>query len=327
MLVLWWDRSQFLRELLITSVCFLFWYGLNQPHNAERSLFKFGIKVHREGQSELIIVRIMLPHDFPDCAPQVEVLTPGVVHNWVDKDGFVVGCSSLYSWNPYSRITDVVGDIMNEFVQTPPRLINDIHTKARISSSGVNARDGFEGLQVKQSEEDEDGVFLPPIPDSFPELDQLSLEELKELRDNDEKFRVFFQNQPMPTMANEMCEQIMKSNEGIARINLDFIDQTEKLQNSVLNLQHEALKHWQEFQALSARHKATMLKFDPLRLLSQMQSSLTQIDYESEILATEYLEGKVELNTFVKRELDLRKLYHLRKAKAEQFRLQLKEKC
>ncbi len=283
--------------------------------------------MHRSGRSDLLVIRVTLPPNFPDAPPRAEVQTAGVRHPWVDKVGAIVGCSSLYSWNQHSRLAHVVGDIMQQFVQNPPQVnASSNSTTPYPGNSQGGSRDSRRSSisKTRQDSADDDGVFIPPTPDSFPELDNMTLEELKTLQSDETEFRKLFNSQNVPTMVREMHEQITKSNQDQARKNLQFKESIEQLQQDVLAQQTEAVEQWKEFEGLSKRHKTAMAQFDPLRLLTQLEASFSSLDDESEMLSREFLDEEVPLSDFIKRELDLRKLYHLRRAKAERFRSQLK---
>lgn len=151
------------------------------PANRERSSFKFGLNIQKGGKTTLIVIRIVLPPNFPDAPPSADVLTPNVKHNWIDASGNIVGCSSMYSWNQYSRLSQVAGDIMNQFVQSPPQVVdfgmnNNNNNNGSCQDRNSNKRNS---LYKRANSLEEDGVFLPPIPDSFDELDDLTLEELQ----------------------------------------------------------------------------------------------------------------------------------------------------
>ncbi len=339
-----WIRAHSLALFLTRSPATRAWPScLVQPRNQERSIFDFGLNVKRGSRSDLLVVRVTLPPAFPSVAPVAQVLTPNVRHPWLDGAGNVTGCNSLHAWNLYSRLAAVVSDIMGEFVATPPMVGGPPLPPSYPSSSalplpspggqssstpyplsgGAGARNS--GGRSARGESEEDGVLLPPVPHSFPELDKLSLDELSELTNDDKAFDKFFLAMPMPTMTAEIKEQTVASNIKQARANLAFKGRIEAQQAAVLQLRDEATKQWEVCRALEARHAAAQRQFDPLRLLTQLEASCSQVDDESEQLATELLNGELDLASFIKREIDLRKLYHLRKAKAERYRAQLKQ--
>mmetsp|Transcript_26092 Transcript_26092/g.42141 ORF Transcript_26092/g.42141 Transcript_26092/m.42141 type:complete len:328 (-) Transcript_26092:1819-2802(-) len=321
-----------------------------QPRNAERTIFDFGLNVKRGYRADLVVIRVTLPPAFPNTAPQAQVLTPGVRHPWIDSNGNITGCTSLYTWNPNnynSRLERVVSDILAEFVASPPQVQSSNYPtqqqqqqqQQRPQSMQIPAATPYDAnrpmsernISRPMSERkparssSEDGVLIPPVPDTFPELDDMSYEELEKIQNDDKAFEEFFAALPMPTMTVEMRDQIITSNEKQARVNLGFKERIEKLQESALLLQEEALNHWKHFKQLETRQNAAMRQFDPLRLLTQLESSSNQLDDASEALATEFLDNDISLEDFLKREMDLRKLYHLRRAKAERFRQQLKK--
>jgi len=301
------------------------------PRNSEKSVLDFGLDVRRGQRTDRLVIRVSLPPAFPNAAPMVAVTTPGARHPWLDNSGRVVGAPALNSWNAYSRLDAAVGEVLSHFVAHPPTIgfgpsqppypgATGNRSSAPYQSS---SRGSGSGAREKK-EEDDDGVFLPPVPDEFPELAEIDSDQLTKLRDDPGEFKSYFESLPMPTMAFEMREQITESNKKQAKLNLSFKERIEDLQNATIKLQEEAAEHWKRFKELEARQDVAMGQYDPLRLLTKLEASCTKLDDESELLASEFMNGDVPLNEFLTRELELRKLYHLRKAKAERFRFQLK---
>jgi len=323
------------------------------PHCASRSpdnsVLDFGLQVSRGGQSFTAIIRITLPPEFPIGPPSANVIAPlGVRHPWIDVNGKITKCQSLIKWDSHSRLTQVIADIIHQFVSCPPT-VGDTpgypnamsqqrrqstpppygHTTNSSSVQSSAQRSSMPPLQSQTSarprnDSDSDLVFIPHVPDKFPELDNMTIEELEKLQNDSEEFTSFFENLPMPTMTNDTKAQIIKNNVQQAETNLTFKDSIENLQADVLKLQQQAVARWNSFKKLEAKQDEAMKQYDPLRLLTQLESSCKKIDDESELLASEFLGEEIPLSDFIKREMELRKLYHLRKAKAERFRFELK---
>ncbi|GBG24989.1 Hypothetical Protein FCC1311_012062 [Hondaea fermentalgiana] len=341
----------------------------------ERGELDFALQLKRRDRSDIVIIRIKLPTDFPIEAPRAVVITENVRHPWIDPNGLIIGCSSLNLWTSRSRLATVVSDILNQFISMPPQIgsmssyssstsspspsssssstpypslsqrrqSTSTPPGARASSSGYQPRTSMPSRQPygmstssssytnrnktdtsDQDSADMDGVFIPPVPDRIDELDGKTQAELEKLLNDEDELEKFFKSLPMPTMTNEFKSTILKSNVAQAEKNLSFKENIEQLQAEVLKLQEEAVPKWNAYKELETRQNESMRRYDPLRLLTQLESSCNKLDDESELLASEFLAEEISLPDFIKRQIELRKLYHLRKAKAERFRIELK---
>ena len=289
-----------------------------QPRNADRSVFDFGLNVRRGNRADIVVVRFTLPSSFPQIAPQATVLTEGVKHAWIDPRGNITGCPALYSWNSYnSRLYQAVTDVINEFVSHPPQI--------RESSGAYSRPPAVKPRPQPAKVVEESHIVLPPTPDAFPELDALSVEELRKLQDDSSAFQDLFDSLTITRTIVEMRDEIKASNKKQARANMQQKSRIEELQSEVLLKQEHVLAEWNDMKILEERQNVAMRQFDPLRLLMNLESSCNKLEDESEDVASEFLNGDIEYAEFIKRETELRKLYHLRKAKAERFRYQLKQ--
>jgi len=105
-----------------------------------------------------------------------------------------------------------------------------------------------------------------------------------------------------------------------ARKNLSYEDKLIKAKMDVDELKQEARNRREAFEVLAKRQAKALERFQPVKLLAKLDEKADEADMASEDVSSSFLSGEIDVNSFLKRYMELRKLYHLRHSKAVQFR-------
>ncbi|EKU22409.1 hypothetical protein NGA_0436300, partial [Nannochloropsis gaditana CCMP526] len=82
--------------------------------NSDSSLFDLPIP----SASATAVLRVSLPHNFPDEPPSLRLLGLGVRHAWIDATGAVVRHPKLSPWQSTHSLAEVCTSVMQEITKT-----------------------------------------------------------------------------------------------------------------------------------------------------------------------------------------------------------------
>lgn len=212
---------------------------------------------------------------------------------------------------------------MNQFIANPPRVVGGQQQQQQGPPPYPQGRGG--GGERRQSQQgDEEHLALPPIPNEFECLRGLSVEELRKLQDDDAAFDKFFNDLELVKSPMQIRDEMRTSNVEQARKNLEFSETIEALQKEVEALEEKARVARQEFDQVAKRQQKTLDKYDPGKILKILDEKAEELDAASETVAENFKNGDTPVQGFVKQYLEIRQLYHLRRAKATQLQQQLR---
>ncbi|XP_031574892.1 vacuolar protein sorting-associated protein 37A-like [Actinia tenebrosa] len=155
----------------------------------------------------------------------------------------------------------------------------------------------------------------------FPELNGLSLIELKELNDNKELLEEFVKSKLEPVKKLQVKkEDITKENELIARNNLSLQPKFEALKHSILTNHELQSSLTTEFAQRSQKQKYLSEIYSISSIHTNMELAAAEADQDSEAIADSFLNGEIKTDEFIQTYMEKRKLCHLRRAKEEKMR-------
>ncbi|XP_022798149.1 vacuolar protein sorting-associated protein 37A-like isoform X3 [Stylophora pistillata] len=298
-----------------------------------------------------VFLNITLPPQFPNERPVVKV-SPPLRHPWVNDQMIVVGCPGINSFYMHSNLGRVITEVLKEFSDHPPQFLGPLTSQPQFpaSSSGYQPSSqytfpSFPGFQYApqstapsstpsmsslNSPVTQTTPSRPPVPprptqpnrvtNSIPELDGLSLEELKDLADKPEVMDTFLIKLESIKKLEADKEEVMKKNEEIARFNLS-------LQSKLEGTKHELLKKCErvselkgEFANNSQKQKELSEVFSLVQIRTRMEIAAAQAEEESDVIADEFLSKNMTPEEFMQKFLEKRKLCHSRRAKEEKIR-------
>jgi len=151
------------------------------------------------------------------------------------------------------------------------------------------------------------------------DLDSMSIEELKELINNENRRKEYINNREKIKEMYNVREEMSTSNKDLAEKTLSYKENYDRL-TSELKQQQEILKNEKaKFESLMAEQSKYISNFTPNKLYSSLHQAAAQADGESEEIANDFLMGTISADEFLKKYRVARKLYHLRAEKVELF--------
>ncbi|XP_078083178.1 VPS37B subunit of ESCRT-I a isoform X1 [Mustelus asterias] len=154
---------------------------------------------------------------------------------------------------------------------------------------------------------------------SVPDLSSLSLQELNELLEDDEKLNEMTEEMEEVRNIQPNKDMSLASNRSLAEQNLQYHP---KLDCQKLQL----TRKYQELQTLFEAYQMRKSKLDSQMngssldiLLALLQTEGAKIEEETEIMAQEFLDGEVPLDVFIEQYQNKRKLAHQRRVKIEKL--------
>lgn len=170
----------------------------------------------------------------------------------------------------------------------------------------------------------------PPVPprpsqpakvsSSIPELDGLSLEELKDINDKPEIMDLFLTKLDSVIKLEVDKENLEKKNEEIARFNLSLQSKLEGSKDNLLKKCERVSELKQEFANNSQKQRELTEALSIASIQTHLEIAATQAEEESDAIADEFLSKNITPDEFIQKYLAKRKLCHSRRAKEEKIR-------
>lgn len=280
-----------------------------------------------------LFLKILLPPQFPQDRPIVSVY-PRIIHQWVNDQMLVIGSQGLNSFMLHSDLGKVIREIMEEFKNNPPVFLvassvqsgwsSENAAPSSYSSIQQSSKDNFgrpsfsdvrQNIEHSNLSEFQSYEFFD-VAHISSKLGSLSLNEIKALRDDDEKIFEMVCSLPQLkkikgySLLRDQCETLAKENlskktllEEKKRIILEKYDQLNELRN--------------KFDTSVRRQDELLQVFSPQTLQDNIRVAALEAEEEAEAVAEDFLEGKIPVDEFHKTFMTRRTVSHLRRAKEE----------
>ena len=165
-------------------------------------------------------------------------------------------------------------------------------------------------------------IPIPPVPTSFPELENLTSAELHNLHDNEEAFDSLAQSMSSVATLKDLMQSIFKGNVETAHSHLDQNrEQLETLHAEVSALHSELQGKVLNFQNLEKQLPKSDTD-DNVKLIRKLTTAKKEALNESEKIASRWVndnEAEHSLDDFVEEFIHKRSVHHLRAAKVERL--------
>jgi len=178
----------------------------------------------------------------------------------------------------------------------------------------------------EQVANDEVNTLIPPIPSSFPEIDKMSLSEVKQVVDDEKVLETFIENTAAVKTLRELKQSIEASNVDVAKSNLlDHEEIVKEVCAEVATLERELDTKIEQYKKLDAERLELTHPPDKQEAIKELNKAKKDAYRESEEMAEEWVESGEggNVSDFVKRFMDVRILYHARAAKAERLEMSM----
>ncbi|XP_076869715.1 vacuolar protein sorting-associated protein 37A [Brachyhypopomus gauderio] len=160
---------------------------------------------------------------------------------------------------------------------------------------------------------------MPEIPESFPELSEMSASQLKELTEKDEVLLELFACLPQLKQVSSDKEDLVESIVVMAKKNLQLEPQLEGKRQEMLFKYEQLIQMKSAFQTKMQRQHELGENCSPSALQARLKVAAHQAEEESEETAESFLEGKTEIDDFLASFMEKRTLCHSRRAKEEKL--------
>eukprot|EP01092_Planopodium_desertum_P007793 TRINITY_DN3220_c0_g1_i4.p1 TRINITY_DN3220_c0_g1~~TRINITY_DN3220_c0_g1_i4.p1 ORF type:complete len:312 (-),score=18.55 TRINITY_DN3220_c0_g1_i4:60-995(-) len=253
-----------------------------------------------------LVLRINLIGEFPLKAPIYQIF-PHSRHRFLDANSTVLPETSehLKNWYLHSDLGIVTHDLVRIFTTDPPVV-------SSMSSSFVGGPSG-----PPQSAPPPSMPALPPLPRAFPQLERKSVDELKELRDTPASLEEFIEQldavKETKKIRNDLHENIM----ALATKNLEHEKEIDEMKKQVETKREQVAALRRIYEEKAIRQQEILKRFSPEILVAKLSEAAATAGDESEAIAKRFINGDMDLKTFVSEFMKKREEHHLRSAKLE----------
>lgn len=163
------------------------------------------------------------------------------------------------------------------------------------------------------------------VQSNIPELSNLSTEDLQKLNNDPDYLNDFVEEMIIVQKLNDELDRIIGDVETIARENIAQESKLESLRASISAKLTEFVMHGEKYEALNQRYQKKSEEFAPQHIKELLQIAASTADGICETHVDEFLNRSIDVQTFLDRYLQAKKLSALRKAKEERLTHQLNE--
>ncbi|KAM3955663.1 vacuolar protein sorting-associated protein 37A [Aphomia sociella] len=246
-------------------------------------------------------LNVILSPEFPNENPSIYV-NPAIPHPWVaENSNQIVGAPGLLNYSLHSDLGRVVQAIIREFQRTLPNLSN---SDDKSNDTSPQSQVSIQSLM-------------------FPELGELTIEELKEVLENPDLQDKLLENNPQLIQLELETEEIINSIEHIAQDNLAKQQSLDDLKTEVIDRISTIVQMKMNYEELHRKHQKLADMYDPHRIRDCLRAAALQADEDAENIAEQFLLGKMPVETFITKFAEKRASGQARRAREERLAHQL----
>ncbi|XP_048004081.1 vacuolar protein sorting-associated protein 37A-like isoform X3 [Leguminivora glycinivorella] len=240
-------------------------------------------------------LNVILGPEFPNEKPVI-LVNPPVSHPWVaEHSSQVVGAPGLIQFTVHSDLGRVVHAVIRELQKAVP----------------------------VEEEPPQSSPSHAPHSLLFPELGELTIEELHEILENTDLQDKLLETTPQLLALNLETEELMLSIERIARDNIAEQQRLEELKTDVVNRISALFQMKINYEELHTRHQKLSEEYDPHRIRDCLKTAALKADEDAESIAEQFLLGKMPVESFISQFAETRARGQARRAREERLAHQL----
>ncbi len=274
-------------------------------------------------------------------------ISPAVTHRLVDANQNIRAEAStkLQQWHPAQNLGKTMYSIVQKLMQEPPTPgasaaapdslapapapSRAVSQPAHLGVVPTSLQGGAVAYAMESSTNGSGGgggsskssVSVPPIPDSFPELQSMKPAQLGELLNDDAAFRKYLLSiesvKNMVSLRNELRSSAAGGESDTAALDREIAEARDELEQQKKLVASKA-----------AQQEKLMAKLQVANLVDALATLANQSEEESDELSRSFLDGNVDVKAFQRDYVALREVYHLRSAKKESLMIkQQREKA
>ncbi|KAL4640557.1 vacuolar protein sorting-associated protein 37A [Arapaima gigas] len=160
---------------------------------------------------------------------------------------------------------------------------------------------------------------MPEIPETFPELSEMSISQLKEMNEEEDTLLDFFTCLPQLKQVCSDKEELVTSIVDVAKRNLLLEPQLEGKRQEMLFKYEQLVQMKSTFEAKMQRQHELAESCSLSTLQARLKVAAHQAEEDSEKTAEDFLDGKTEIDSFLTSFMEKRTLCHCRRAKEEKL--------
>nr|XP_054488838.1 vacuolar protein sorting-associated protein 37A isoform X4 [Agelaius phoeniceus] len=160
---------------------------------------------------------------------------------------------------------------------------------------------------------------MPDVPDTFPELSELSISQLTSMNEQEEVLLEQFVTLPQLKQVITDRDELVKSIEELAKKNLLLEPSLEAKRQTVLDKYEQLTQMKAAFEKKMQRQHELSESCSPSALQARLKVAAHEAEEESDTIAEDFLEGKTEIDDFLSSFMEKRTLCHCRRAKEEKL--------
>ncbi|XP_069780665.1 vacuolar protein sorting-associated protein 37A [Narcine bancroftii] len=160
---------------------------------------------------------------------------------------------------------------------------------------------------------------MPDLPDHFSELHDLGISQLTDLNENEDLLLGQFMGLPQLKQICTDKDDLVSYIEELAKRNLQLEPRLETERQDLLDKCDQLTRLKSTFEKKIQRQHELSESCSLSALQARLKVAAHQAEEESEVIAEEFLEGKVEIDDFLSNFMEKRTLCHCRRAKEEKL--------
>lgn len=256
-----------------------------------------------------ITLTVIIGADFPNEKPRI-ILSPAIQHPWCNiSSGEIEKAPGLLNYTPHSDLGRIVQAIIREFEKYPPPIVNDNTSPVANGNSGNEGAVGLTTINTTES--------------TIPELSKLSLDELKKLDTDPEFFDDFIEEMSVVQALNNELDTMINEVERISKENKSKENHLSDIKIKLKNDFHTLKSLGEKYDKLNLQYKEKSEEFAPQHIRELLQIAASNADSDCEKHVEHFLSGKIDVQTFLNRYTESKKISAMRKAKEERLAHQL----
>ncbi|CAK1592892.1 unnamed protein product [Parnassius mnemosyne] len=246
-------------------------------------------------------LNIVLSSEFPNEKPAIFV-SPLFSHPWIaENTNQVVGAPGLINFTVHSDLGRVVQAIIREFQKTIPNITSNEEKPADSSPQSIISSQSM----------------------IFPELSELSIDELQEILENPDLQDKLLETNPQLVELDLETEELMNSIEEIAQDNIAKQQMLDDLKTEVIDRISTIVQMKMNYEELNKKHQKLAEMYDPHRIRDCLREAALKADEDAEVIAEQFLLGNIPVETFIAKFAEKRALGQARRAREERLAHQL----
>ncbi|XP_028031680.1 vacuolar protein sorting-associated protein 37A-like [Bombyx mandarina] len=247
-------------------------------------------------------LNVILSPDFPNEKPSIFV-NPPVLHPWVaENSNQIVGAPGLLNFTIHSDLGRVVQAIIREFQKSVLNITVEVSSRSSEASprSTVSAQSML-----------------------FPELNNFTIEELREILESTDLQDKLLENNPQLIELDLETEELMSSIEEVAQENIAKQQTLDDMKTEVIEIISSIVQMKMNYEELNKKHQKLCEVYDPHCIRNCLREAALKADEDADAIAEQFLLGNIPVETFISKFSEKRALGQARRAREERLAYQL----